>query len=145
MIFLKLNAFFKAVARANKGFPEVSILTPQLRGCRLVWAPEEKDKKKGSRTGECAGKLEFLLLQPGSWEDGVVTTTPLLHLRVIASSHTFPQWPWRKSSSYSSSPTLHQSQSQQPSQVFYLPSAGCCFGKVPALSVPKGALAWVWG
>lgn len=144
MLSLKFSAFSKVVARAYKGFPEVTVLTPQLRSMRMVGAQEE-GKKKGSRAGECAEKLEFLLLQPGSWEDGVMTTTPFLHLRLVATSHTFPQWPWRKSSSHSSSPTLHQSQSQQPSQVLYLLSAGCCFGQVPALSVPKRALAWVWG
>lgn len=140
-----LNAFSKAVARAYKGL-EVSIATPQLRGWRLAGAyplPEEKGRKKGRGARGCAEELESLPLQPQSWEGGVVTTSPLHRLTAVATSHSPSQWPWKKSSSKSGSPMFCQPQSQQQSQVVYLPITGCCSGQLPALPVPRRALAWV--
>lgn len=107
MFSLKLRGLKRS--RAYKGFSEVSIAIPQLRSSRLVGAhplPEEEGRDKGSGTGGkriCTDELESLLLQLKSWEGGLVTTSLLQNLTILATSPSPSQWPQRKSSSQSGS------------------------------------------
>ena len=129
-----------SISRAYKGFPEVSIATPQLRGWRMVEAhplPEEEGWKKCSGARGCEEELGSLLPQPQSWKCWVVTTSPLHHLATVATSHRPSQQPWRKISSRSVSPLPCQPQSQQQSWAFCLPPACFCSGSYLLCQFPE--------